>query len=68
MKRKNWEKKKFFKNKNLIVNVELESEVNELYAKTKVIQKFKNTLKDPLELQIYLYKKEGYFFLHSEQK
>jgi hypothetical protein len=62
MNRKNWEKKKYFKNKNLIVNVELESEVNELYAKTKVIQKFKNTLKDPLELKIYLYKKTDLLF------
>ena len=48
--------------KDIFVNVELESEINELFAKTKVIQKFTNTSKDPLELKIYIYKKKGLVF------
>ena len=68
MKRKNYKNKKRIestkkmKYKNMIVNVELDSEVNELFAKTKVIQKFKNTLKEPLELKIYVYKEIGLLF------
>ena len=46
--------------KNILVNIELESEINELFGKTKVIQKFTNPLDDnPLELKIYVYKKNG---------
>ena len=47
---------------NFIVNVELESEVNELFAKTKVIQKLTNPLNNPLELKIYVYKRKGLIF------
>ena len=50
------------------VNVELESEVNELFSKTKVIQKFKNKSKDPLELKIYVYKKKGLIFSSFSSK
>ena len=49
--------------KNILVNLELELEINELFAKTKVIQKFTNPLdNNPLELKIYVYKKNGLFF------
>ena len=48
--------------KDIFVNVELESEINELFAKTKVIQKFTNTSKDPLELKIYVFKKKDLLF------
>jgi hypothetical protein len=44
------------------VNVEIHSEVNELYSKTNVIQKFKNPESNPLELQIYVYKKDDIIF------
>ena len=48
--------------KNIIVKVELESEVNELCAKTRVTQRFTNILNDPLELKIFLYKKNNLLF------
>ena len=48
--------------KDIFVNVELESEINELFAKTKVIQKFTNTSKHPLELKIYVFKTKGLLF------
>ena len=48
--------------KDIMINVELESEINELYAKTKVIQKFKNPSDNNLELKIYVGKKEGLIF------
>ena len=44
------------------VDVDINSEVNELFAKTNVIQKFKNPESKPLELKIYIYKKEGIIF------
>ena len=44
------------------VNVEIHSEVNELYSKTNVVQKFKNPESNPLELQIYVYKKDDIIF------
>ena len=34
------------------VKVEIESEVNEIYMKSKVIQEFKNNLKKPIELKV----------------
>ena len=34
---------------------EIESKVNELYAKTKVTQKFSNSTENPLELRIYVF-------------
>ena len=44
------------------VSVEIDSKVNELFAKTNVIQKFKNQSKDPLELKIYIYKNANLIF------
>ena len=62
-------KKYYQKNKNILVNIELESEINELFAKTKVIQKFTNPLTDnPLELKIYVLKKEGLLFSSFSSK
>ena len=55
--------------KNILVNIELESEINELFGKTKVIQKFTNPLDDnPLELKIYVYKKNGLLFSSFSSK
>jgi hypothetical protein len=42
--------------------IEIESKVNELYAKTIVTQKIKNEYDQPLELKIYVYKKENCLF------
>ena len=44
------------------VITEIESKVNELYSKTKVTQKFTNPNEEPLELKIYIFKKEGVIF------
>ena len=45
------------------VITEIESTVNELYAKTNVTQKFTNPTENPLELKIYVFKKRrNYFF------
>ena len=38
------------------VSVEIDSKVNELFSKTKVIQKFKNEDENPIELKIYINK------------
>ena len=44
------------------VFTEIDSQVNELYAKTLVSQKFINDTENPLELRIYIFKKEGIIF------
>ena len=44
------------------VITEIDSKVNELYVKTIVTQKFSNTMESPLELKIYIFKKEGILF------
>ena len=44
------------------VTVEIESQINELYAKTRVLQEFTNSSSNPIELKIYLYKKKRYSF------
>ena len=44
------------------VNIEISSEVSEIFAKTIVTQKFKNPESNPLELKIYVYKKENIIF------
>ena len=44
------------------VITEIESRVNELYAKTNVTQKFTNPTENPLELKIYVFKKEEIIF------
>ena len=60
---------KYNTNQDILVNIELESEINELFAKTKVIQKFTNPLtNNPLELKIYIYKKEGLLFSSFSSK
>ena len=38
-------------------NIEIETKVNELYAKTIVTQRLKNESEEPLELKIYVHKK-----------
>ena len=55
-------------NKYILVNIELESIINELYAQTKVIQTFKNPYDKPLELKIYVYKKVGLLFSSFSSK
>ena len=44
------------------VNIEINSEVSEIFAKTIVTQEFKNPDSNPLELKIYVYKKENIIF------
>ena len=44
------------------VNVEIHSQVNELFSKTKVIQKFRNPDDNPLELKVYVYKNNMIIF------
>ena len=54
--------------------VEIYSQINELYSKTKVTQKLKNETENPLELQIYVNKNINCIFssfsakLKSNQK
>ena len=65
----NLQKTYYQRNADILVNIELESEINELFAKTKVIQKFTNPLTDnPLELKIYVHKKEGLLFSSFSSK
>ena len=45
-----------------LVNVEIDSKVNELFAKTNVTQKFKNESNDPIELKIHIYKNNNLIF------
>jgi len=44
------------------VNTKIDSKVNELYAKTYVTQTFSNSTEEPLELKIYVFKKENIIF------
>ena len=44
------------------VNVEINSKLNEIFAKTIVTQKFKNQSKNPIELKIYVYKNDNLIF------
>ena len=37
------------------INVEIESEVNEIFIKTKVTQEFRNNLKRPIELEVSIF-------------
>ena len=41
---------------------EIDSKVNELYAKTLITQKIENDSDNPIELKIYVYKKENCIF------
>ena len=42
--------------------VEIDSKINELFSKTSVTQKIKNNSENPIELKIYVYKKESCIF------
>ena len=42
--------------------VQIDSIVNELYAKTKVTQKIRNETENPLELKIYFYEDKKSLF------
>ena len=44
------------------VSVEIDSKVNEIFAKTIVVQKFKNQSESPIELKIYVYKNDNLIF------
>ena len=50
------------------VEVEIETNVNEIYTKTKIIQKFKNKEIFPLELKIYIHKSKQIIFSSFEGK
>ena len=50
------------------VNVEIDSKVNEIFAKSKVTQKFINKNKEPIELKIYLDKNPKLVFLSFNAK
>ena len=45
-----------------LVSVEVDSKVNELFAKTNITQKFKNESNDPLELKIHIFKLNNLIF------
>ena len=44
------------------VSVEIDSKVNEIFARTIVVQKFKNQSESPIELKIYVYKNDNLIF------
>ena len=48
--------------------VEIDSKINELFAKTYVIQKIENNSENPIELKIYVYKKENCIFSSFSSK
>ena len=50
------------------VSVEIDSKVNELFAKTIVIQKFRNHSESPIELKIYVYKNDNLIFSSFSSK
>ena len=66
------DKTKKIQNSNLITDkidnnsykifTQITSDVNGLYCKTKVTQKFSNPLNNPLELKIYIFKKQKIIF------
>ena len=47
---------------NSQVHVEVESEVNEIFMKSKITQQFINNENNQLELKIKIYKKIRYYF------
>ena len=55
-----------FKIENSNVEVEMDTQVNEIFTKTKVIQKLINKEKYPLELKIYMYKTKNILFSSFE--
>ena len=52
----------------LKVNVEIDSEINESFAKTKVTQKLTNSSEKALELKIYISKKNDLIFSSFNSK
>ena len=50
------------------VNLELESQVNEVFVRTIVTQKFKNPYEQPLELKIYIDKNDDILFSSFQAK
>ena len=46
--------------------VEINSQINELYAKTLITQRIKNESENPMELKIYVYKKDALIFSSFE--
>ena len=44
------------------VNLSINSEINELFAKTELLQEFVNTDENPIELQIHVYKNDEILF------
>ena len=44
------------------VKVDIETEINEIFSKTKVTQIFENTSEKPIELQIFIYKNPNLIF------
>ena len=50
------------------VQVEVNTEVNEIYTKTKIIQKLRNNDSQPLEIMIYIFKEEKILFSSFEAK
>ena len=46
--------------------VQINSFVNELYAKTKVTQKIRNETENPLELKIYFNEDKNLYLLHFQ--
>ena len=44
------------------VSIKIDSKVNEIFAKIKVIQKFKNQNENPIELKIYVHKNDNLIF------
>ena len=44
------------------ISVEIYSQINEFYSKSKVTQRFFNSSENPLEMKIYIYQKDSILF------
>ena len=55
-----------FEIENSNIEVEVDTQVNEIFTKTKIIQKLINKEKYPLELKIYMYKTQNILFSSFE--
>jgi len=51
-----------------LVSVEVDSKVNELFAKINITQKFKNESNDPIELKIHIFKNDNLIFSSFQAK
>jgi len=51
-----------------LVSVEVDSKVNELFAKINITQKFKNESNDPIELKIHIFKNDNLIFSSFQSK